>query len=191
MKFTLKNWSENIVFWFVGIAYLLFFLFVGITNSGVFPHSRFFRKNQLMGVYPARWNYFIQKKLPDSAYKLYKVVDGRAVYIDKAAFTAQYYFGLKRVYYILAAETQYLAADSTIANSADKYTIQMQAGGDINNYLNPDTLHYIAYSSVNVLSFKGKYLLVGERLPSWNDGHGESLKQRTVVVTALNITAAK
>lgn len=181
---------DSVVFWLSCGGYLLLLGYILIAYTGVLFHSKRASRRRLESVYPARWNFFTQKKLSDKVYKLYNVQGGRAVYFDNSRFSTQYCFGLNRDSYLIVAETQYIG-EAKNGEQCRKYQLVLPEGGDINLYLRIDTLQFCSYSSREVNYLKGRYLVTIEDPRTWDEIKNSAKTERNIVVMPVNITTGK
>ena len=192
MKIAKEPILDYLVFWGTCLGYCLFLLYLFASFSpNRSLHSRYINHNVAASFYQVKWDLYTHAPF-DQVNRLYSVTGNTALAYDLHPFTPRFLFGLKRDSKIIAGEVELIMADTAWVRNAIAYQISMPVqGGDINEYIRPDTMKFYGLASKNILYLKGRYLLTSEAPPDWQKMRSGAVKNKVVSVLAIDINGQR
>jgi hypothetical protein len=116
-------------------------------------------------------------------HQLYKVEGNRLKLCDLRPFVPQYWLGLKRDYKTLAAEVEAILKDT--ASLQHVYAVSLNGEMQLNNMVQPDTLHFANIAPKNVYTIRGKYVITIE--PPLKFMPKPRLQMQTISCVPINV----
>lgn len=176
---------DQFVFWITSGGYVLFILvIISAFSKTKLIRNKFVRHAVVVTVFQPRFAVYTKEVgLPE--YQVYKVDGTKLMLMDQRPFVPQYYFGLRRNFKLIGAETDNMLADSMLLQAIPKLRIEVPYGKEIEDCVAADTIAFISVHPNNVYYLKGKILLSKQPAHNWKTA--KEHKTKVVELWALDI----